>query len=144
MKPLLERTEDRDFLRSVVTHPRCWRWVGEGDASDYEPLIHPDIHYLAWEDGFFAFKRVHGSLYEVHAFAPGAVTPEHGLAALELLESSTDAVKVFALIPEHKRHAVSFAKAVGFSCDGRLGGAYQHRGRMKDMILLGVTLWAAQ
>lgn len=144
MKLLLERTEDRAFLRSVVTHPRCWPWVGEGDASDYEPLIHPDIHYLAWDDGFFAFKRVHGGLYEVHAFAPGAVTPEHGKAALQWMASFTDAVKVFSLIPAHKRHAVKFAQSVGFSVDGRLSGAYEHRGRMKDMILMGVTLWAAQ
>lgn len=142
MKPLLERTEDSGFLRSVVTNPRCWRWVGEGDPQDYVPVIHPDIHYFGWSDGFFAFKRVESGLFEAHVCAPGTVTQELYFEALRLLSCSMSVVKVFALVHQHKRHAVKFAKSVGFSCEGRLVGAYMHRGRMKDMILLGMTPWA--
>ncbi|NYT76653.1 hypothetical protein H0A71_06585 [Alcaligenaceae bacterium] len=145
MKPFLERTDDPALIASIITNPRVWRWVSDGaDGASFVPVIHPDVHYLTWGAGLFAFKRVKGECYETHAFSPVGADVDTGIAALAWMFSNTDAEKVFCFIPSYIRHAVRYARSVGFIEDGRLTKAVRHRGRMRDMILLGVSKWAEQ
>lgn len=144
---MLEQTTDADFIRKSVVNARVWPWVQDGgNPADYVPVLAADVIYLRNGDaGVFAFKRINQITWECHSFmATGRGADDAGKAAIKWMFERTEAQKLMCLIPSGTRHAVAFARRVGFREEGRLQNAALRNRRLQDLILLGVSKWAAQ
>lgn len=141
MKPLFERTEDVEFLRSIFTHPRIWPWVSEEgqQPDDYQPLMHPMVHYLRHGDvGVIAFRYLNAVLYECHvAMLPGARSDNFAREAVRWMWSHTPAEKLVANVPSANRAAIAYARRAGFAQEGRITKAFLRNGKLHDLIVLG-------
>lgn len=136
------RTTDADYIRSVITHPRVWTRVAEDGqaASDYEPLIHPSVFYLKAPGGFCSFKPMSSVAWGMHAaFLPGAPEIEASVrSAIRWMFDNTPAQKLVAMPPAFNWHAAALARKVGFKDEGRITQAVRWRGRLHDMLILGI------
>lgn len=143
MKQSPERTEDVDFLVSIFTHPRIWPWVSEDGqrTEDYRPIIHPRVHYLRLDDrGVIAFRAVGAVMYESHvAMLPGVRSDDFACACVRWMWDNTEARKLTANIPARNRAAIAYARRAGYTQEGRITGAFLSRGKLHDMIMMGVS-----
>ena len=145
---MIERTEDVDFIRSVITHPRIWPWVSEDgqQPEDYEPLIHPLVHYLrSGDDGVVEFRAMGVAIYQGHvAMLPGVRSDDFARAAVQWMWDNTSAQKLYCQVPARNRHAVAYVRRAGFAPEGRLTDAYLKNGKLHDLIVMGVSKCQAQ
>ncbi|WP_315132787.1 hypothetical protein [Achromobacter marplatensis] len=143
----MEVTADAAFIRRMVTSPRVWRWVQDGcDEAAYQPVLGDGVIYLRDGDaGLFAFKQVNAIAWECHSFMADSTRADAaGKESIRWMFENTSAEKLFCLIPSGTRHAVAFARRVGFEIEGRLKNAALRNGRRQDLIVLGVSKWAEQ
>lgn len=143
----MEVTTDPAFIRKAVTDPRVWRWVQEGGTAEaFQPVLGDGVIYLRdGEAGVFALKRINPITWECHSFMGDSRNADAAArAGIRWMFENTGAEKLFCLIPSGTRHAVAFAKRVGFQEEGRLKHAALRNGRRQDLILLGVSKWAEQ
>lgn len=145
---MIERTEDTAFLKGIAAHPAVWPWMSEAGMKpeDYQPLIHPMVHYLRFGDcGFFAFRMMNRVLYDSHvAMLPYTRADEAAKEAVQWMWRNTPAEKLVAYLPVDNRHAIRFAKRAGYVEEGRLKNAVRPRGELLDLIVLGVSKWVTQ
>jgi hypothetical protein len=134
------RTEDREFIRSIVTHPRVWaRVASDGlNPDEYEPVIHPRVHYLTDGRGFFSWKPLSTVCYEGHIAHLGSDAEAFANQACEWMFAN-GAKKLAILCPSYNWHAKSMALRVGFRCEGLLTSAVEWRGRLHDLTLMGMS-----
>lgn len=145
---MIERTEDVEFLRSVATHSRVWPWMKEDgcEPDQYQPLIHPSVHYLRFGDsGFFAFRMMNRVMFDSHvAMLPKTRADVAARAAIAWMWENTEANKLICFLPPIKRHAIRFAQRAGYVEEGRLRASFLLNETLHDLVVLGVTKWATQ
>lgn len=138
---MIERTEDVEFLRSIFTHPRVWPWVSEDGQrpQDYQPLIHPAVHYLRNGDaGVISFRPLNSVLYECHvAMLPGVRSDAFAQAAASWMWAHTPAQKLIVNVPSCNRAAVAYARRAGFTQEGRITRAFLRNGQLHDIVVMG-------
>lgn len=142
----LVRTFDADWIRSVVTHPRVWPWVSDDDqkAENYRPSLSQSTYYLRYGDyGFFSFKPLTSIALEIHAcLLPKApAVDEAARAAIDWIFENTTALKLVFTTCETHRHAAELARRVGFEDEGRMKNAILWRGKVRDILILGMNKW---
>lgn len=139
------RTTDEELIRSILTHPRVWARVAEDgiEPHEYRPLRHPRVFYLVRDEKLCSFKPVNGVTWEHHI----AATPGEGgieqfaLDCVEWMFENTPAEKLVAMPPSFNWHAAALARRIGYRDEGRITRCVKWRGRLHDMLVLGIEKW---
>lgn len=146
----IERTEDAEFVRSVMTHPRIWSHVTDdtaGDPEDFETPFAPSIHYLVPHldgrpMGVFVVHPHSAVLWEWHiALLPEFWGPAGHLAGAEVIRwifRETGARKLIGQPPVTNRAAYRYCKRLGFADEGRLTACFLKGGHLIDQHILGI------
>lgn len=132
--PLIWRTENIELLRSIATQPRVWARIASDGlmAEDYEPVIHPRVHYLTDGRGFFSWRPMSTVCYEGHIVHLGPGADEFAKAATAwMLERGAESLVV--LCPSHNWNAKKMAQRCGFQQQCSLTNAVEWRGRLHDL-----------
>ena len=142
------RTTDREYIRSVFTHPAIYPHVCDdfnADPGAWEPVITGDVVYLRPEDGgaCFLFHPHSRVLWEVHS----AVLPEYRNHSLEYvkacaawLQANTTCKCLMTLVPEGNYRARRLAEAVGMRLTGTLPNSFLKGGALVDQALLTMEI----
>jgi hypothetical protein len=133
------RTEDRELLRSIATHPRAWARIASDGLrpEDYEPQIHPRVHYLTDGRGYMSWRPMSTVCWEGHIVHLGGDAEAFARECCAWMFAH-GAAKLAAMVPRFNWHALALARLVGFKCEGSLTSAVQWRGRLHDLIVMGM------
>lgn len=138
----MTRSEDWRYITSIATHPRVWaRIASDGlQPEDYTPTIHPRVHYLTAPGvrGWFSWRPLSTICYEGHIAVLEGDAERFARDACAWMREH-GARKLAALIPAHNWHAKALALRVGFRSEGTLTDAVQWRGRLHDLLVLGMS-----
>jgi RimJ/RimL family protein N-acetyltransferase len=149
----IERTNDTDLARRIMTHPRIYPWVTEDGSPAPENFKldglsnHPGIYFLTplSEDGkvagVFMVHRNTVSIFECHT----CILPEFWGQSLEAAKlmfrwvfDNTPCQKLVTLVPVNNRLALRLAKRAGMEEEGCIRESYMKNGVLIDQIILGV------
>lgn len=130
---------DPDFIRSVLQHPRVWRWM-RCDGVDISQMLPRDgeIYFQIDECGFIMYREVLPDVFEVHTSmikAP-ALLPVLIHSSLRVMRSQ-GARKFIAPIGGWNTPALRLAETCGFTKEGEITDAYRRDGKNYSMILWG-------
>lgn len=147
----IERTEDAEMIRAIMTHPRIYPSVADDffpAPADFKPPIGPGIVYLmAWENGepLGLFLGFHENAVEmrIHHFilptAWGKPGQEAARLALEWVWANTAVQKVTGKTPKWNKLALRFARRMGMQTIGNDRNSIQKGGRLWDQIIFGMS-----
>ena len=142
------RTADREYIRSVFTHPAIYPHICDDfttDSETWEPVIADEICYLRPEEGgaCFMFHPHTRVLWEVHS----AVLPENRDRSLEYVKSCAAWLRVnttckclMTLVPGGNFRARRLAEAVGMRLTGILPSSFLKGGALVDQALLTMEI----
>ena len=145
----VQRTNDADIVRAVMTHPDMWATVAEDghDPDDYTPDM-TGACWLVMRDGdtliaLYSLDQINAVTLEIHA----QVLPKHrkeysratGKAALQWIVEHTDCQKVIAWVPALYPNVRDFTVSQGFQIEGVSRKSYLKNGELHDLTLLGIT-----
>jgi RimJ/RimL family protein N-acetyltransferase len=145
----LERTQDAELIKSVVTHDSIWPHVSEDCVSreTWEPLIHDMVYELAIydDDGFggcFILTPESSICWQVHT----CILPSHrGKKAIEAAKmciswmfENTTCESIITKVPTYNAAALRLAINAGMSELCTIGKCWLKDGKAYDMKLLGV------
>ena len=146
------RTTDREYIRSVFTHPAIYPHVCDDYAvapEVWEPALSEDVVYLRPEEGGACFlihphSRV---MWEVHS----AVLPDARSRSLEYangvatwLAANTECKCLTTLVPEGNVPAYALARRAGMKRVGVLPRSFMKGGRLLDQTILAMELSCQQ
>lgn len=143
------RTTDRELIRSIICHPKIWKWQTEDgmEVADYEPVISEHVWYVLAVDGrtligLFVFEPRTSVKYAVHlAIAPSqwprGVEAFKGVIQWAWLQIGME--RICGEIPSDNAHALRLAKKSGFEMVGVEHGAYRRGGILLDMRIVGIS-----
>lgn len=136
---MIWRTEDVDLIRSIALHPRAWKRIASDGMTqeDYHPVIHPRVHYLTDGHGFVEWTPLTNVAYQAHIVHLGDALP-FAREAVDWIFAE-GARKLVAMVPSYNWHAAKLAENVGFQLEHTLTSAVQWRGRMCDLLILGMS-----
>ena len=142
------RTTDREYIRSVFTHPAIYPHVCDDyapKAEAWEPVLSEDVIYLRPEEGGACFM-VHPHnrvMWEVHS----AVLPEfrnkskeYAAGVVRWVAQHTPCRCFTTLVPEGNVPALGLAKSVGFKPVGVFPQSFMKGGRLIDQTILAMEL----
>lgn len=147
----LSRTDDWDFIRTVATHPQLWDHLSDdfsGPREAWKPKEDEALVYLKVTDdhqclGFFLLVQYSLVLWEVHTALLPAARGHRAREAAEALIAydftETPCRRLITSVPAYNRLAFHFAQRAGLTEYGRNPRAYQKRGELFDLILLGLS-----
>lgn len=148
----LERTQDAELIKSVVTHDAIWPHVSDSNVSreTWEPVIHDTVHQLAIYDdeglgGCFILMPLSSVCWEVHT----CILPTHrGWKAREATKlcaawmfANTECLHIVTKIPSYNRPAYKLAIDSGLRNLGMIESAWMKDGEVYDLYLLGLRKW---
>ena len=148
---IFEWAEDLELVRTVITHARLYDAISDDfspSREDYRPPVSPAIRYLLVRDGgeFLGLWMcvAHSEIVlEVHTcLLPRAWGRRAAIAARECAEwlwRHTKAQRIITAAPSCNPLAIAFAKRAGMEQYGRNPRAYQKRGELHDVVLLGIS-----
>lgn len=140
--------DNPDAVRSILHHPSVVEaFLDDFTPRDFEPAWGPQVRYLGlskdgWLAGLFVFIERSPVLWEVHTAMLPKLRPYAGIAskkALRWLWSETTCRRLYTQIPEDNAAAIRFAEAIGFKEYGRNPKSWQRRGRLLDIVQLGIS-----
>lgn len=146
----VERTEDADLIRSVMTHPKVWPHVTDdtaGDPADFETPFLPSIHYIVPRFngapmGVFVAHPHSAVLWEWHvAVLPefwGSAGHKAGAEVIRWIFRETSARKLIGQPPVTNRAAYRYARRLGFADEGRITKCFLKGGCLVDQHILGI------
>jgi hypothetical protein len=134
----MERTEDVEFICSIALHPRVWPRISCDGITDYQPTIHPKVHYLTDGDGWFCWRPLTTVAWEGHIAYLGKDAELFASCACEWALTH-GAQKLVIMPPRYNWHAIKLAEKLGFQREGVLTNAVQWRGRLHDLIIMGLS-----
>jgi RimJ/RimL family protein N-acetyltransferase len=146
-----EPTRDLGYVRLVATTPRLWEHLSDdfsGPREAWQPPAHDAITYLKVTDdeqclGFFMLVQQSPVLWEVHtALLPaawGACGREAAQGLIAWVFAHSTCQRLITSVPASNRLALRFALRAGMTEFGRNPRAYQTRGQLEDLILLGLS-----
>jgi len=150
-----EPTKDYARLRAVATHDKLWNHLSDDFAppkdewrpSENEALLYVQAWDGAEELGFFMLAPHSPVLYEIHtALLPcawGERAAEAARGIVDWLWANTSCLRLITSVPASNRLALRFAKAAGMAAYGVNPASYMKRGKLEDLILLGLSRPAA-
>jgi RimJ/RimL family protein N-acetyltransferase len=146
---IFERTQDLELVRSILTHPRVYPWVGDDfspAAEDFRPNPDPRIWYVIVRAekvlGLLLFLQQSTILWEVHiAMLPGGWgrATEAAVGGFRWLFANAPAVRIVGTIPVSNRLACSLAERSGMIQFGLNPKSILRGGQLQDMKLYGIS-----
>ena len=141
------RTTDREYIRSVFTHPAIYPHVSDDYAPPpevWEPPIEGAAYLRPEEGGACFMVHPHNRvMWEVHS----AVLPEFRGKSKEYAEgvvrwvAQNTPCKCFTtLVPEGNAPALALAKSVGLKPVGVFPRSFMKGGRLLDQTILAMEL----
>ena len=142
------RATDREYIRSVFTHPAIYPHICDDFAvapEAWEPALSEEVIYLRPEEGgaCFLFHPHTRVLWEVHS----AVLPERRGQSLEYvtacaawLKANTTCKCLMTLVPKGNHRARRLAEAVGMRLTGILPSSFLKGGALVDQALLTMEI----
>lgn len=145
----LERTQDAELIRGVVTHDSIWPHVSEDCASReaWEPIIHDMVYELAIYDdagfgGCFILIPESSICWQVHTCILPSHRGEKARQATRLcaewMFSNTECQHIITKVPSYNRPAYKLAIDTGLKPIGLIECAWAKNGEFFDVHLLGV------
>lgn len=144
-------TEDYGLIKSIMTHPRIWRFIGDDQAPPPEQFEVPrssSILYLLAKDddetlGVFLFAAQNSVCMESHhCLLPqswGARARDAAKKAITWLFTNTRCVRIVGSTPTCNRAALKFAQDLGFTPFGLNRKSFMRYGVLHDQILFGMS-----
>lgn len=145
----LERTQNAELIRAIVTHEAIWPHVSEDGVSidSWQPLIHDTVYQLLIVDedgigGCFILMPMTSACWEVHT----CVLPTHrgqkardatALCA-EWMFANTPCQHIITKVPSYNKPAYKLARDTGLIDIGVIKSAWVKNGEIHDLYLLGV------
>lgn len=112
------RTTDKQYIKSVLTHPTIWPHISEGvdvDPEEYDPPIDDSDHCIRVEGGLFIFHPYEDG-WKIHAnMVERGKAALRGYAQAEQYAIDNGVKRLYAVIPEINPNVKAFAEKVGFS-----------------------------
>lgn len=146
------RTTDREYIRSVFTHPAIWTHVSDDHApapEKWEPILSNEVVYLRPEEGGACFM-VHPHsrvMWEVHsAVLPEfrAKSKEYASGVVRWVAQNTPCKCFTTLVPDGNVPALALAKSVGLKPVGVFPKSFLKGGRLLDQTILAMELSCQQ
>lgn len=146
-----ERTADYGLLRSILTHPKVYPWIGDDHApavDQFRPVEDPRFWYvLAWDGdellGCFIALPVSSVCWEIHCcLLPGAWGSRSARAArgcFQFLFDHTTARRITGSIPAFNRLCVALARRSGMEIYGSNPRSFLKWGTLHDQLLFGIS-----
>jgi RimJ/RimL family protein N-acetyltransferase len=146
----IERTQDLELVRSILTHPRVYAWCGDDFAPDPEVLQLPadehSVYLIARRReqvlGVMIFRPLSTVLWESHvAMLPAAwgyasVACDGGL---RWMWEYSPACRIVATIPVSNRSACRLAMRLGMDVYGINPQSTLRGGKLEDQVLFGIS-----
>lgn len=149
----IERTKDRDFVNSVIRHPKIYPHVSQDfspapEKFDCAPMIAAEgILFLApvFDSGPGGVFMVHPHTHIVHEVHT-CILPEYwgrsaeaGAGLIRWVFEHTPCLKLITHVPVNNRLAYKLARTVGMVDEGRLTRSYLKNGVLLDQIILAIS-----
>lgn len=147
----LERTRDWGYIRLVATDPKLWPHLSDdfaGEPAAWQPQQSESFVYVKVSDdyqalGFFLLVQHSPVLLEIHtALLPhawGAPARDAAHSIVRWTWENTLAQRLITSVPASNRLALKFAQRAGLTEFGRNPRAFQKRGQLQDIVLLGLS-----
>ena len=145
-----ERTSDPAVVRSFLTEPSIWPFVGDdaaGDRATFQPNMDERIVYLrvifgGAMEALVAFIPRSFVRYEVHISVKASRPSVAGFGilpdAFRWMWEHTDAQRIIAEVPTFNRLAANLARRV-MQKTGRDEKAFMKNGKLHDLELFGIS-----
>ena len=145
----IERTEDSQKIKEIVTHPSVWEKVSDdgADKETYLPFISPSVYWLSIvkEDKVIGvyFLHPHNAIcYEIHTCilpeAWGKDSREASRLVLKWIFENTKCEKVITNVPENNPIALRYAEKAGLKVYGINTKSYKKDGKLLNQTVLGI------
>jgi len=141
----VERTFDRDYIISVVTHEKCWDACSDDGACDpllYFPCLDESVYWLKVEDyGLFMGVPQNMITYEAHTLLPFArgKAVECCKSAATWMFENTLCERIITNVPSFNRAAKLLALKSGMKVIGVNEKSFKKNGIACDQTLLGFS-----
>lgn len=146
----LERTWDKELIRSILTDERIWNTIAEDgqESGLFEIDLNKNIFLVVNHEkiciGIYILHAFNGSTLEIHAnILPQyrkLFATESGEKMLEWFRDNGPEKyqKLIAMIPTLYEHVYHFTINRGFKDEGLLTKAYRKKGKLHDIHILGL------
>lgn len=146
-----ERTFDMDLVRSILTHPKIYPFIGDDDApkvEDFKPREDPAIWCVIVRDGaevigLFLLVAQSRSCWDIHVnFLPCAWGRRAAKAGREIwawIWANTECRRVVATVAICNRSAIAYAMRSGMKRFGVNVSSFLKHGELQDQVLLGIS-----
>jgi hypothetical protein len=131
-----------DFALAARTLQSQWNQVSEDNAVFRIPDVVNEFWVGVWDGdykGCFRLGAITSVCHEVHMIVPRGNIQAYCLEFFRWCLANTDLQKMVCNVPEFKRGAISTAKRMGFSEQGRNSHAFRKNGQLHALIQLGIT-----
>jgi RimJ/RimL family protein N-acetyltransferase len=145
-----ERTADLELVRSILTHPRIYRHVGDDFApavEDFRPLDDSRLWYVVVRDrdevlGLLLYVPRSAVMWEAHISmlpAGWGRAVEAAAGGFRWMWSQVPAVCFTAMIPVSNPLACRVAEAAGMELVGRIPRSFARGGRVVDQLFFSLS-----
>jgi hypothetical protein len=151
-KLTFERTRDLGLVRSILTHPGIWPYIGDdfaGEPQDFHPNEDERIWYvLAIRNcrivGLFMFVPETAVCWAVHVVMERGIPPlfthEAGREIIPWIWAHTDCRRLVAHVPATNRAALHFGlRVMGLRAYGRNKASFLKHGHLIDQVDMGIS-----
>lgn len=140
-------TDDVDVIKKNLIQSKVWRLSSDDSLSHIKPglfFLPPskNIYILAGEYGLLVCEPRNGCMYEVHvALNDDAIGKAKDICveAIHWFFSNSNALRLFASIPEYNQLALKLARDVGMEYIGLNKGSFMKYGKLYDQYLFGIS-----
>lgn len=152
MNLILERTQDVQLIRTIMTHPKLYPHLTDDFSpapEDFQPVEHDSYIYLLVRDGddllgLFFFHPHTVSIWEVHTcLLPGAWGERGKAAAISsrewIWENLPHCLRIITNVPTYNRLALRFAQTAGMEQFGKNPDSFVKSNKVYTLLMLGVT-----
>lgn len=147
-----ERTKDLGLVRSILTDPGVWPYIGDDFTPDRKAFaVNGDerIWYVLAIDGckvagLFMFVPESPVCWQAHvAMVRGvkpSITHQAGREIVAWIWANTSCLRIIASVPASNRAAIRFGlRAMGLKAYGRNRASFMKHGKLWDQVLMGTS-----
>lgn len=145
----LERTQDAELIKAIVTHDSIWPHVSEDGVprETWAPLIHETIYQLLIVDGdkivgMFILAPFTSTTWEVHTCTLPECRGDKARDATKLcaewMFENTPCLHIITKVPAYNKPAYKLAIDTGLRNIGVIESAWMRNGEAQDLYILGV------
>jgi len=146
-----QRTIDFVLVKSIVTHPKVYRHLGDDFSpppEKWEPNRHESVWYVLVLEGeavlgVFMLVPLNTICYEIHAALLPVAWGEKGQRVAEGITvwvwANTPCRRLVGNVLPYNRAVLRFTQAMGMTVFGCNTRSYLKHGRLRDQIMLGIS-----